>query len=173
MHLTAKPFPKVDTFYLHIAPLICWALQNKNQSLIIIVSKYVQIFDSNYKNGVKLRWKQRCHGHPMEGEEFPTEIPLVSDGDSNFRRNFRRKMVLSEFSGAFSKKFQIWFFMFRVGMRCPRFSREERERATKRERESATKRERGGARKREKAEDAWFLMTGDRKKELSSCIIQR
>ena len=48
MYLTAKPFPKVDAFYLHIAPLICWALQNKSQALIIIVPKYVQIFDSMF-----------------------------------------------------------------------------------------------------------------------------
>ena len=45
MYLTAKPFPKVDAFYLHIAPLICWALQNKSQPLIIVVPKYIQIFD--------------------------------------------------------------------------------------------------------------------------------
>ena len=45
MYLTAKLFPKVDAFYLHIAPLICWALPNKSQALIIVVPKYIQIFD--------------------------------------------------------------------------------------------------------------------------------
>ena len=45
MYLTAKPFSNVDAFCLHIAPLICWALQNKSQALMIIGPKYVQNFN--------------------------------------------------------------------------------------------------------------------------------
>lgn len=126
--------------------------------LIILIGGYDVFLYLHHKNGVRLRQKQRHHGHPMEERR-------VSDGNAiDFRQKF--KFSTENKYHRFPTEIQIsngkWFFTFCVGMRCPHFSREERE--------SELRREREGARKSEKAEDSWFPVAGDWKKELPSCI---